>query len=156
MIDFEWDLAMNSEDAAVLERLAGSEDIFIRDAVLGNPHAPAELLDRVARNTNLTNEKLTIACNPSVGRETLERLLRDRESIVVAYAASHMELTPAQIRRLKRREDGNVRLVAVLKNPVTPMDVLEWHLEYGGSFFKTLARDALDRRRRLEAEQGRN
>ena len=117
--------------AAVLERLAGDEDSWVRLAVAQNPATPValreQLLERLVGDAD-SSVRSAVAAHPATPVALLERLAGDADWKVRLAVAEH-PATPVTLReqlleRLAGDADSWVRR-AVAEHPATPLALLE-------------------------------
>ncbi len=105
----------------LLIRLSESEDMGSRWAVAKNPHTPAHILQKLAKDEINLVRALT-ATNPNTPTETLQKLFSDEK--IVRDGLSGNPSTPAKILAVLADDSDKMVRMRVAENHSTPEDVL--------------------------------
>ena len=106
----------------LLVELSDVEDMGSRWAVAKNPHTPAEVLTKLAKDeVNLV--RALVATNPNTPPQVLQNLFGDEK--IVRDGLSGNPNTPAKLLKILADDSDKMVRMRIAGNPATPIDLLE-------------------------------
>jgi hypothetical protein len=113
-----WLVANNPRTAeATLARMVGDSDAMVLAAIGRHPHASAETLERMSRDTSTGNRtRAPAATNPSLPAAALYRLAHEGDAWVREHAARNPNIDAADSHRVALDQDPKVRRALARSN----------------------------------------